>query len=148
MVNTDRLNICSCSDRSIYLCIINSLNILFSDKMMLENVKKCKNFLSTLLKLAANQPATTVKNVRDLIQGLIVSDMWNSISQHSINCWLEVSLFWNTVRLAWFCHIALLKSCYRLWRRWGNGNKMCSGPSFILRLLECFPTLLIIICPC
>jgi hypothetical protein len=49
------------------------LLFLLSDKMMLENVKKCKNFLSTLLKLAANQPATTVKNVRDLIQGLIVS---------------------------------------------------------------------------
>nr|KAG5712640.1 hypothetical protein BaRGS_029695 [Batillaria attramentaria] len=43
------------------------------NKMMLENVKKCKNFLSTLLKLAANQPASTVKNVRDLIQGLIDS---------------------------------------------------------------------------
>ena len=38
-----------------------------------ENVKKCKNFLSTLIKLASNQPATTVKNVRLLIQGLIVS---------------------------------------------------------------------------
>jgi len=47
--------------------------VLISDKMMLENVKKCKNFLSTLLKLAANQPASTVKSVRDLIQGLIVS---------------------------------------------------------------------------
>ncbi|XP_070184082.1 arginine-glutamic acid dipeptide repeats protein-like isoform X2 [Littorina saxatilis] len=43
------------------------------NKMMLENVKKCKSFLSTLLKLAANQPASTVKNVRDLIQGLIDS---------------------------------------------------------------------------
>ncbi|XP_070195793.1 transcription initiation factor TFIID subunit 4-like isoform X2 [Littorina saxatilis] len=43
------------------------------NKMMLENVKKCKNFLSTLLKLAANQPASTVKNVQGLIQGLIDS---------------------------------------------------------------------------
>ncbi|XP_060077084.1 transcription initiation factor TFIID subunit 4-like [Ylistrum balloti] len=37
----------------------------------LDNVKKCKNFLSTLLKLAAGQPKETVKNVRELIQGLI-----------------------------------------------------------------------------
>lgn len=44
-----------------------------TDKAMLENVKKCKNFLSTLIKLAANQPDQTVKNVRALIQGLIVS---------------------------------------------------------------------------
>uniref|UniRef100_A0A2C9K2Y9 TAFH domain-containing protein n=1 Tax=Biomphalaria glabrata TaxID=6526 RepID=A0A2C9K2Y9_BIOGL len=41
------------------------------NKAMLENVKKCKNFLSTLIKLAANQPDQTVKNVRALIQGLI-----------------------------------------------------------------------------
>ncbi|KAH9515617.1 transcription initiation factor TFIID subunit 4 [Bulinus truncatus] len=41
------------------------------NKAMVENVKKCKNFLSTLLKLAANQPDQTVKNVRALIQGLI-----------------------------------------------------------------------------
>ena len=40
---------------------------------MLENVKKCKNFLSTLIKLASGQPANTVKNVKELIQGLIVS---------------------------------------------------------------------------
>ncbi|XP_071175731.1 transcription initiation factor TFIID subunit 4-like isoform X1 [Mytilus edulis] len=37
----------------------------------LDNVKKCKNFLSTLIKLAASQPEQTVKNVRELIQGLI-----------------------------------------------------------------------------
>ncbi|XP_041376302.1 transcription initiation factor TFIID subunit 4-like [Gigantopelta aegis] len=36
-----------------------------------ENVKKCKNFLSTLIKLASSQPPETVRNVRDLIQGLI-----------------------------------------------------------------------------
>lgn len=40
---------------------------------MLENVKKCKNFLSTLIKLAYSQPTETVKNVKALIQGLIVS---------------------------------------------------------------------------
>ncbi|XP_076110194.1 uncharacterized protein LOC143078989 isoform X2 [Mytilus galloprovincialis] len=37
----------------------------------LDNVKKCKNFLSTLIKLAEGQPEQTVKNVRELIQGLI-----------------------------------------------------------------------------
>lgn len=40
---------------------------------VLENVRKCKNFLSTLIKLASNQPEETVSNVRNLIQGLIVS---------------------------------------------------------------------------
>ena len=39
----------------------------------MENVKKCKNFLSTLIKLAHSQPENTVKNVQALIQGLIVS---------------------------------------------------------------------------
>ena len=42
-------------------------------QQMLENVKKCKNFLSTLIKLASSQPEATVRSVRDLIQGLIVS---------------------------------------------------------------------------
>jgi transcription initiation factor TFIID subunit 4 len=32
---------------------------------------KCKNFLATLLRLANDQPATTSRNVRDLIQGLV-----------------------------------------------------------------------------
>ncbi|RUS91832.1 hypothetical protein EGW08_000403 [Elysia chlorotica] len=41
------------------------------NKAMLENVKKCKNFLSTLIKLAHSQPPETVKNVQALIQGLI-----------------------------------------------------------------------------
>ncbi|KAK6185553.1 hypothetical protein SNE40_007760 [Patella caerulea] len=38
---------------------------------MLQNVEKCKNFLSTLIKLAQSQPQETVRNVRELIQGLI-----------------------------------------------------------------------------
>ncbi|XP_013410808.1 transcription initiation factor TFIID subunit 4-like isoform X1 [Lingula anatina] len=41
------------------------------EQSTVENVKKCKNFLSTLIKLASNQPPETVKNVRALIQGLI-----------------------------------------------------------------------------
>ncbi|KAL4234340.1 hypothetical protein ACF0H5_005991 [Mactra antiquata] len=40
-------------------------------QQMIENMKKCKNFLSTLIKLAASQPEATVSSVRDLIQGLI-----------------------------------------------------------------------------
>ena len=65
-----------------------------ANKDMLDNVRKCKNFLSTLLKLASNQPATTVQNVKTLIQGLVVGftiflsrnfitcfNMWHS-------CWL------------------------------------------------------------
>lgn len=40
----------------------------------IENVKKCKNFLTTLIKLAsnANQAPETVQNVKDLVQNLIV----------------------------------------------------------------------------
>ncbi|XP_033626133.1 transcription initiation factor TFIID subunit 4-like [Asterias rubens] len=39
----------------------------------MENVKKCRNFLTTLIKLASNgnQPAETVKNVKELVQNLI-----------------------------------------------------------------------------
>lgn len=35
--------------------------------------KKCKNFLSTLIRLASDQPEHVANNVRKLIQGLIVS---------------------------------------------------------------------------
>ncbi|XP_071958113.1 transcription initiation factor TFIID subunit 4-like [Antedon mediterranea] len=39
----------------------------------LDSVKKCKNFLTTLIKLAANanQPPNTVQNVKDLVQNLV-----------------------------------------------------------------------------
>lgn len=37
-----------------------------------ESMKKCKNFLQTLIKLATNQPKDTVENVKKLIQQLIV----------------------------------------------------------------------------
>nr|XP_002739729.1 PREDICTED: transcription initiation factor TFIID subunit 4-like [Saccoglossus kowalevskii] len=39
----------------------------------MENVKKCRNFLTTLIKLASNQPAETIRNVKDLVQSLIRS---------------------------------------------------------------------------
>lgn len=35
--------------------------------------KKCKNFLSTLIRLASDQPPNVANNVKNLIQGLIVS---------------------------------------------------------------------------
>lgn len=44
---------------------------------MQENVKKCKNFLSTLIKLAShNSPSPdTSKNVKALVQDLLVSSL-------------------------------------------------------------------------
>jgi len=37
-----------------------------------ENVKKCKNFFSTLLRLASQQPTETLNTVKKLIQNLVV----------------------------------------------------------------------------
>jgi len=37
-----------------------------------ENVKKCKNFFSTLLRLASQQPAETLNTIKKLIQNLVV----------------------------------------------------------------------------
>jgi len=37
-----------------------------------ENVKKCKNFFSTLLRLASQQPAETLTTIKRLIQNLVV----------------------------------------------------------------------------
>ena len=48
-------------------------NLVGANQGIQENVRKCKNFLSTLIKLASNQPLDTVRNVKDLIQGLVVS---------------------------------------------------------------------------
>lgn len=40
----------------------------------MENVKKCKNFLSTLIKLASSgkQSTETAANVKELVQSLLV----------------------------------------------------------------------------
>jgi len=40
----------------------------------MENVKKCKNFLSTLIKLASSgkQSSETAANVKELVQNLLV----------------------------------------------------------------------------
>lgn len=41
----------------------------------MENVKKCKNFLSTLIKLATNakQSSQTAATVKELVKNLLVS---------------------------------------------------------------------------
>jgi len=41
----------------------------------MENVKKCRNFLSTLIKLATSgkQSSETVANVKELVKNLLVS---------------------------------------------------------------------------
>lgn len=38
-----------------------------------EEIKKCKNFLETLIRLSSQQPQQTLDNVKKLIQGLLVS---------------------------------------------------------------------------
>ena len=47
----------------------------------MENVKKCKNFLSTLIKLASTgkQSAQTADNVKELVKELLVREFY---SQH------------------------------------------------------------------
>lgn len=49
----------------------------------MENVKKCKNFLSTLIKLASSgkQSTETAANVKELVQNLLVR-CWRLP-----NCW-------------------------------------------------------------
>lgn len=44
----------------------------------MENVKKCKNFLSTLIKLAStvSQSTETAATVRELVKELLVSDLY------------------------------------------------------------------------
>lgn len=58
------------------------LIIVFNDlQEMQENVKKCKNFLATLIKLAShNSPSPeTSKNVKGLVQDLLVSNKKNNV---------------------------------------------------------------------
>lgn len=50
----------------------------------MENVKKCKNFLSTLIKLASSgkQSSETAANVKDLVKDLLVSDHTRAAGEH------------------------------------------------------------------
>lgn len=54
---------------------------------MQENVKKCKNFLATLIKLAShNSPSPeTSKNVKALVQDLLVSGTVLTWTQYCLN---------------------------------------------------------------
>lgn len=58
---------------SISLFVVKSWNFSFQE--MQENVKKCRNFLATLIKLAShNSPSPeTSRNVKALVQDLLVS---------------------------------------------------------------------------
>lgn len=49
-------------------------NICVCLQEMLENVKKCRNFLSTLIKLASSgkQSSETTANVKELVKNLLV----------------------------------------------------------------------------
>ena len=47
---------------------------------------KCKNFLSTLIRLASEQPESVATNVKTLIQGLIVCNLYNQT---------RLSFFWT-----------------------------------------------------
>lgn len=61
--------------------------ILFNSQEMQENVKKCKNFLATLIKLAShNSPSPeTSKNVKALVQDLLVG-VRNQKNKKSLLC--------------------------------------------------------------
>lgn len=48
--------------------------------------KKCKNFLSTLIRLASDQPDQVANNVKNLIQGLIVSPVLFPFFICLLNC--------------------------------------------------------------
>lgn len=68
--------LCSSHPWAVPLCFLIVVLIFFlMMQEMQENVKKCKNFLATLIKLAShNSPSPeTSKNVKALVQDLLVS---------------------------------------------------------------------------
>lgn len=52
----------------------------------MENVKKCKSFLSTLIKLASSgkQSTETAANVKDLVQNLLVRNPHETALEHAV----------------------------------------------------------------
>lgn len=56
--------------------VIHNVFCIWQETM--ENVKKCKNFLSTLIKLAStvSQSTETAATVRELVKELLVSDLY------------------------------------------------------------------------
>lgn len=69
-----------------------SLAIDFYCQEMLENVKKCKNFLATLIKLASSGPRTPEmgQNVKNLVQSLLVRIKLSVLFVWNINVFSEV----------------------------------------------------------
>lgn len=57
---------------------VNNLNVLCFWQETVENVTKCKNFLSTLIKLASTgkQSTETAAIVRELVKDLLVSESY------------------------------------------------------------------------
>lgn len=62
----------------------------FAVQETLENVKKCKNFLSTLIKLASSgkQSSETAANVKELVKSLLVRTSVRLSVRVSLPCWL------------------------------------------------------------
>lgn len=59
------------------------LNLQFFWQETIENVKKCKSFLSTLIKLASSgkQSTETAASVRELVKDLLVSEPYKQEAQ-------------------------------------------------------------------
>lgn len=79
---------------------------------MQENVKKCKNFLATLIKLAShNSPSPeTSKNVKALVQDLLVSYVIQS-STHAVVL-VHFRKFFYTVTLLSDFFLILSQMCH------------------------------------
>lgn len=58
-----------------------SLNFVSVSATIAEDIRKCKNFLETLLRLSSQQPPETYGNVKKLIQGLLVSKSVSTASK-------------------------------------------------------------------
>lgn len=70
-----------------------------------ENVKKCKNFLSTLIKLASSgkQSSETTANVKELVKNLLVDFSFflpSSVSFLHLCVKTSVSFFFNILQSA------------------------------------------------
>ena len=75
--------------------------ILIQETM--ENVKKCKSFLSTLIKLASSgkQSTETAANVKDLVQNLLVRNSHKTVLR---------------IVLCDLSHVESVKACVRIFR--------------------------------
>ena len=71
---------------------------LQSPKDVLDNIRKCKNFLSKLLELSGSQSPETVNNVKRLVQRLVVNVI------RYISCLHLYGLHQNGPELEAICH--------------------------------------------